>query len=62
MSLENIPEHLSVREVAELLRVNPKTVYRRIWDGTINVTRIGRAIRITKTEILRLREPPGTAA
>lgn len=41
--------YLRIREVADALDVSPRTVERRIADGTIPVKRIGRLVRIPAT-------------
>jgi excisionase family DNA binding protein len=33
-------EYLSVAETAELLRLHPLTVYRRVWDGSLPSVRL----------------------
>jgi excisionase family DNA binding protein len=40
------PDVLTVAEAAELLRVNPKTVYKAVENGQLPVLRFGRIIRI----------------
>ena len=42
---------LTVSEVAEYLRVNPQTVYRKAKAGELPVVRIGRAIRFRREEL-----------
>ena len=54
MSLENLPEFLTVKEAAEVCRVDRKTIYRLVWSGRIAVSRVGRIIRIPRAEIVRL--------
>ena len=44
-------EILTVSEVAEYLRINPQTVYRKAKAGEIPAVRIGRAIRFRRTEL-----------
>lgn len=46
-------EILTVPEAADYLRVNPASVYRMIQHGTLRPLRVGRVIRLTKTEIER---------
>jgi excisionase family DNA binding protein len=46
-------QYLSPRQVAELLGVSTKTVSRRIADGEIRASRIGRLLRIEATEVPR---------
>ena len=42
---------MTVTEVAEYLRVNPQTVYRKAKAGELPAVRIGRAIRFRKAEL-----------
>ena len=50
---------MTVSEVAEYLRVNPQTVYRKAKAGEMPVVRIGRAIRFRRTELETwLKHPP----
>jgi excisionase family DNA binding protein len=52
------PEHLlTVREVAERLRVHPITVRRLIKDGKLPVVRIGRAIRVREEDLGAYAQP-----
>ena len=46
-----ISDVMTVSEVAEYLRVNPQTVYRKAKGGDLPVLRIGRAIRFRKSEL-----------
>ena len=46
-----VTEVMTVSEVAEYLRVNPQTVYRKAKAGELPAVRIGRAIRFRKTEL-----------
>jgi excisionase family DNA binding protein len=45
---------LLIAEVAALLRISESTVRRRIKDGTIPVTKVGRAVRISEAVIAAL--------
>lgn len=42
---------MTVSEVAEYLRVNPQTVYRKAKAGELPAVRIGRAIRFRRSEL-----------
>ena len=44
-------EVMTVSEVAEYLRVNPQTVYRKAKSGELPAVRIGRAIRFRRAEL-----------
>lgn len=65
-------ELLTVKEVAELMRVSPMTVYRAVELGTLPHVRFGRTIRVDRetldafiqlpqTEILLTRKPAKTS-
>ncbi|MBK8686883.1 MAG: helix-turn-helix domain-containing protein [Betaproteobacteria bacterium] len=49
----NPGKYLSPRQVADLLGVSVKTVSRRIADGEIRASRIGRLLRIEAAEVPR---------
>lgn len=42
---------LSVLDVAEILKVNPMTVYREVQRGNLPAHRIGRALRFAEADI-----------
>lgn len=42
---------MTVKEVAERLRVKPLTVYRLIWDNKLDVLSVGRQYRITEQQV-----------
>jgi len=46
----------SVNELAEHFRVNPKTIYRRLWAKQILTYKVGRSWRIAKKDIVWLRQ------
>ena len=46
-----VSEIMTVAEVAEYLRINPQTVYRKAKAGEIPAVRIGRAIRFRRSEL-----------
>src|SRR3989338_3711257 len=48
---EMLNDVMTVSEVAEYLRVNPQTVYRKAKAGEMPVVRIGRAIRFRRAEL-----------
>ncbi len=45
----------TVNELAEHFRVNPKTIYRRLWAKGIPTYKVGRVWRIAKRDIKWLR-------
>ncbi len=46
-----LAEVMTVSEVAQYLRVNPQTVYRKAKAGELPALRIGRAIRFRRSEL-----------
>jgi len=41
----------TINELAKHFGVNPKTIYRRLWDKGIPAYRVGRAWRVAKKDI-----------
>jgi excisionase family DNA binding protein len=52
--LSPLPQLLTVPEVAKILRLSPRTVWRMIEDERISVLRFGRAVRVTPDAIVAL--------
>ena len=53
MNVDQLPDMLTADEVAELLRVNRKTVYEAAKRGDIPGTiRLGRVLRFRRDEVL----------
>ena len=48
------PEFLTVDETAELFRVDKRTIYRRLEDGTIPHIRLGLKYRIPRDVVERM--------
>jgi excisionase family DNA binding protein len=46
--------HFTVAEVAKLAHFCQMTIYRKVWNGEIKASRIGRSVRIPKSEVYRL--------
>lgn len=46
-------EILTIAEAAQLLHINKITLYRHIKNGTIAVIKIGKAIRVSRAELLK---------
>lgn len=46
------PDALTVKEVAEILRVSTKTVYKLIKDGTVPAVKVGREQRVAKVHLI----------
>lgn len=53
-----LPALLTIRQVADVLIVDPKTVRRRIADGTLTAVRVGpRTIRVPVESVMKVAEP-----
>lgn len=50
-------ELLTIPEVAAALRISERTVKRMLAAGTLPRVRIGRAVRIRRTDVQKLTEP-----
>jgi len=44
-------EFLTISELAKVLKVNPKTIYRAVWSKKVPAYKIGKALRIAKKDI-----------
>jgi len=64
--LARLPEMLTVKEVAAILRVGRNQLYQAVARGEVRAVRIGRTIRIPKPALLDLLtnppDTPGTTA
>jgi excisionase family DNA binding protein len=49
-------DYYTVEELADHFRVNPKTIYRRLWAKGIPAYKVGRIWRIAKKEIKWFRQ------
>jgi excisionase family DNA binding protein len=56
--LARLPEMLTVKEVAAILRVGRNQLYQAVARGEVRAVRIGRTIRIPKTVLLDLLTTP----
>lgn len=48
-------DFFTVIELAEHFKVNPKTIYRRLWAKQIPAYKVGRSWRIAKKDIIWLK-------
>ena len=48
MNLADAPDVMKVRDVAEILDCDPKTVYKLIDEEELDVVRVGRNYRVTR--------------
>jgi excisionase family DNA binding protein len=56
--LARLPEMLTVKEAAAILRVGRNQLYQAVAHGEVRAVRIGRTIRIPKTALLDLLTTP----
>ncbi|MCI0660639.1 MAG: helix-turn-helix domain-containing protein [Acidobacteria bacterium] len=54
------PEFLTVNELADMLRVKPRTIYEMVSDGRIPYRKAGRRVIFLLAEILEWTNPPST--
>ena len=45
------PAFYTVRELADLLRIDPMTVRRLEWSGKLRGLRVGRSLRFTREDV-----------
>jgi putative molybdopterin biosynthesis protein len=50
----NVISVLTVDEAAQELKISPATVYRMVWKGELPAFRIGRLVRIERSDLLSL--------
>ena len=53
---EQIPQVLTVPEVANILRIGRNAAYQLVTDGNIRCVHIGRSIRIPRTALVQFLE------
>lgn len=51
-TLKDYPTALTVDEVAEILRISTKTIYKLIDEKALSAVKVGRAFRITKGDVI----------
>lgn len=51
-ALKHYSMSLTVKEVAEIMRVSTKLIYRMIHEGVLIYVKIGREIRVPKTAVI----------
>jgi excisionase family DNA binding protein len=49
-------DYFSVNELAGHFRVNPKTIYRRLWAKDLPAYKVGRSWRVAKKDIKWLKQ------
>lgn len=58
----NVPDVMLVGGVADELHVTKATIYREIQRGKLGCIHVGRALRVTKTQLLQYLEEAATNA
>ncbi len=59
--LRAYPDALTVKEVAEILRVSTKTVYKLIKENEIPAVKVGREQRVAKAQLITFLQKHGGA-
>lgn len=54
--MEHEDEFLTVAEVAEVLKLNPQTIRNWIDQGSLPALRVGRRVRIKRSDFMRILE------
>ena len=49
-----LQQHYSLKNVAEMLSVSEKTVYRWVYERKLKAHRIAGSVRVPKTELLKI--------
>ena len=52
-ALENYPDLMTTKEVAEVFRVGETTVKREMWAGKLEVMRFGVQVRVPKKSLIK---------
>lgn len=50
--IDDLPDVLTVTQLAKVLRISKNTAYKLIREGRIRIKRLGRIIRISKHDLL----------
>lgn len=58
--LHNLPAILRVAEVADVLRVDPDTVYAMVHRGELPVIRVGRVFRFSRDQLMQFIDNPNS--
>ena len=54
MDIDNLPQMLTVHEVAQLLNLCDRTVYRMCESGDLEAVKIGKLWRIRRVTVLKI--------
>lgn len=50
--IDDLPDVLTVTQLAKVLRISKNTAYKLVREGRIRIKRLGRIIRISKHDLL----------
>ena len=50
--IDDLPDVLTVTQLAKVLRISKNTAYKLIREGRIRIKRLGRIIRISKHDLM----------
>ena len=50
--IDDLPDVLTVTQLAKVLRISKNTAYKLIREGRIRIKRLGRIIRISKHDLI----------
>ena len=53
MTLDNLPDVVKSRQLAEFLQVSDQTIKKAMKDGSLKAFKVGREWRIEKVDVLR---------
>jgi len=54
--LENLPDIMTVEELAKAIKVSEQTIWRHIKAGKLIAHKYGNAVRIEKTDLIKWRQ------
>ena len=50
--IDDLPDVLTVTQLAKVLRISKNTAYKLVREGRIRIKRLGRVIRISKHDLM----------
>ena len=53
MGLDNLPDIMTIQQLAEILKVNDMTIFRALHKGELKGFRVSKSWRIEKKEVLQ---------
>jgi len=54
--LEDYPTILTPSNVCDILQISKSSFYKRVWQGTIPITKIGGSVRVDKRKLEKMLE------